>query len=400
MGGSFFLEELYLTNATIVLENEILSNGYIHIIGEQIESVGEMGVCPPIRDADKVYDCTDKQYVIPGMIDIHVHGAAGYDFMDGSTEAIEEIAFALAKEGVTSFLATTITNPVDYTSKAIGNINSYRDHNNKPGVAELVGIHLEGPFINIEQKGAQPKASILPPNVEIFRNWQALSGNAIKIITYAPELDRNNELLTELNKTEVIPSMGHTNATYDESIHAIHNGVSHATHLFNGMKGFHHREPGVVGAVLLREDVYVEIIPDGIHFHPDLLKFIVKMKGLEKVLVITDGMRAKGLPDGNYDLGGQEVIVHDGSCLLSSNGSLAGSVLTMNHARLNLVDWLGLSIVEQMQVTSINQAKRLEVFDRKGSIEAGKDADLVVLGTDGQIELTICRGTISYQRKS
>ena len=139
-------------------------------------------------------------------------------------------------------------------------------------------------------------------------------------------------------------------------------GVSHATHLFNGMKGFHHREPGVVGAVLFQDDVYVEIIPDGIHFHPDLVKLIVKMKGLEKVLVITDGMRAKGLPDGKYDLGGQEVIVRDGSCLLASNGSLAGSVVTMNEARLNLAEWLDLSIVEQMQVTSINQAKRLGHF--------------------------------------
>ncbi|QUW21532.1 N-acetylglucosamine-6-phosphate deacetylase [Sporosarcina sp. Marseille-Q4063] len=392
--------DLYLTNATIVLENRVLSKGFIHIIGERIESVGEMEACPPISDLDKIYDCSDKQYVIPGMIDIHVHGAAGYDFMDGNTKAVEAIAFALTKEGVTSFLATTITNPVDYTSNAIGNLNSYSVHNNKPGVAELVGIHLEGPFINKEQKGAQPEESILPPNVVLFKEWQELSGNTIKIITYAPELDINFELLTELNKTEVIPSMGHTNATYDESIHAIHNGVSHATHLFNGMKGFHHREPGVVGAVLLRDDVYVEIIPDGIHFHSDLVKLIVKMKGLEKVLVITDGMRAKGLPDGNYDLGGQEVIVSDGSCLLVSTGSLAGSVVTMNNARLNLVEWLDLSIVEQVQVTSVNQAKRLEIFDRKGSIEAGKDADLVVLGSDGQIELTICRGKISYQRES
>ncbi|WP_210469788.1 N-acetylglucosamine-6-phosphate deacetylase [Sporosarcina sp. 6E9] len=392
--------EIYLTNATIVLENKVLPKGYLHIKDEQIQSVGEMKDCPPISKQDIKYDCTDKQYVIPGMIDIHVHGAAGYDFMDGSTEAVEAIAHALPKEGVTSFLATTITNPVDYTSHALENLNSYRLHKNKPGVAELVGIHLEGPFINKVQKGAQPEESILPPDVARFKKWQALSGNAIKVITYAPELDRNFELLTELNQTGVIPSMGHTNATYDESKDAIHNGVSHATHLFNGMKGLHHREPGVVGAVLLQDDVFVEIIPDGIHFHPDLVKLIVKMKGLEKVLVITDGMRAKGLPDGNYDLGGQEVIVRDGSCSLASNGSLAGSVVTMNKARLNLIEWIDLSIVEQVRVTAVNQAKRLKVFDRKGSIEAGKDADLVVLGSDGQIELTICRGKISYQRET
>ncbi len=191
--------------------------------------------------------------------------------------------------------------------------------------------------------------------------------------------------------------MGHTDASYDEALQAVQQGVSHATHLFNGMKGMHHRDPGVVGAALLQDEVHVEIIPDGIHFHPDLLKMIVRMKGLEKVLAITDGMRAKDMPDGEYDLGGQQVTVRDGKCRLA-NGSLAGSIVTMNQARLNLAKWLDLSIHEQLQITSINQAKRLGQFDRKGSIQAGKDADIVVLGHDGEVELTICRGVIAYER--
>lgn len=380
------------------MEDRVLQEGFIHIKEEKIESIGEMGSCPTLATADRVIDCIGKQYVIPGMIDIHVHGAAGFDFMDGKREAFEGIALALAKEGTTSFLATTITNPVSYTSDTLKSLGKYRTDSNSPGAAEMIGIHLEGPFINKQQKGAQPQSAIILPNANLFKEWQELSGDAIKIITYAPELDNDFELLTELKKNDVIPSMGHTNASYDESINAITHGVTHATHLFNGMKGMHHRDPGVVGAVLLQDDVHVEIIPDGIHFHPHLLKLIVKMKGLEKVLVITDGMRAKGMPDGEYDLGGQQVTVRDGICLLTSSGSLAGSIVTMNGARMNLANWLDLSIHEQIQITSTNQANRLGLSNRKGSIKIGKDADIVVLSQDGAVELTICRGSVAYER--
>lgn len=389
---------LYLINATIVLEDSILYEGFIHIKEEKIESIGGMGNCPSSATADRVVDCRGKQYVIPGMIDIHVHGAAGFDFMDGKQEAFEGIALALAKEGTTSFLATTITNPVSYLSHTLKSLERYRADSNGPGAAEMIGIHLEGPFINKEQKGAQPESAIILPNANLFKEWQELSGDAIKIITYAPELDNNFELLTELKRANVIPSMGHSNASYDESIHAITHGVTHATHLFNGMKGMHHRDPGVVGAVLLQDDVHVEIIPDGIHFHPDLLKLIIKMKRLGNILAITDGMRAKGMPDGEYDLGGQQVTVRDGKCLLTSTGSLAGSIVTMNSARLNLAKWLELSIHEQIQITSSNQADRLGLSSRKGSIKTGKDADIVVLGQDGAVELTICRGAIAFER--
>ena len=391
------MRNLYLLHATIVLEDTLLQQGFIHIKDDKIEAVGDMVNCPIIANSNRVVDCSEHRYVMPGMIDIHVHGAAGFDFMDGSHEAFEGIALALAKEGTTSFLATTITNPAEQTMDTLKNLEDYQKQKNGPGFADMLGIHLEGPFINKKQKGAQPESAIIPPNAAIFREWQTLSGNTIKVITFAPELDEQFELLAELKKTHVIPSMGHTDASYDEVLQAIQHGVRHATHLFNGMKGMHHRDPGVVGAALLQDEVHVEIIPDGIHFHPDLLKMIVKMKGLEKVLVITDGMRAKGMPDGEYDLGGQQVTVRDGKCLLA-NDSLAGSIVTMNQARLNLAIWLSLSIHEQIQITSINQAKRLGQFDRKGSIQAGKDADIVVIGQDGEVELTICRGSIAYER--
>ncbi|MGE7933989.1 N-acetylglucosamine-6-phosphate deacetylase [Viridibacillus arvi] len=393
------MKNILLINATVVLEKTIVQNGFVYIKGEKIESVGEMEDCPIYSDVDQVFDCTGKQYVIPGMIDMHIHGAAGYDFMDSTIESFEEIAHALAKEGTTSFLATTMTNPIFHINEVIENLASYMKDHNLSGMAEMLGIHVEGPFINKVQKGAQPEDAILVPNVSLFKEWQTLSGDNIKVLTFAPELDNHFELLKELKSNGVIPSMGHTDGSYDECLQAIDHGVEHATHLFNGMRGLHHRDPGVVGSSLLNDNVYVEVIPDGIHFHPDLLKMVVKMKGLERMLVITDGIRAKGMSDGVYDLGGQSVKVKDGKCVLTSTGSLAGSIVTMNNARKNLIKWLGLTIHEQLQVTSANQAKRLGLYERKGSIQAGKDADIVVLGENDEVELTICRGLVAFQQK-
>lgn len=394
------MNNMYLINATIVLEKSVIHDGFIHIKGEKIVSVGKMVDCPKTSKVDEVLDCIDKQYVIPGMIDIHVHGAGGFDFMDSEQKSFDGIALALAKEGTTSYLATTITNPVPQIRKVLQSLASYKDNNSRAGVAEMLGIHLEGPFINKEQKGAQSEDAILTPNSPLFKEWQKLSRGAIRIVTFAPELDTNFELLKELQRAGVIPSMGHTNASYNETVQVIGHGITHATHLFSGMKGLHHRDPGVVGGALLHDEVYVEVIPDGIHFHPDLLKLIGRMKGLERILVITDGIRAKGMPDGIYDLGGQEVTVQEGKCILTSNGSLAGSIVTMNDARRNVAKWLGLSIMEQLQITSVNQAKRLGLFERKGSIQAGKDADIVILGLNGEIEMTICRGAIAFQHKN
>ncbi|MDW0115176.1 N-acetylglucosamine-6-phosphate deacetylase [Sporosarcina saromensis] len=389
------MNKLLFKNAELVLENEVLANSFLFIEGDKIQSFGPMEVCPSANESYVTYDCTGKT-IMPGMIDIHVHGAGGADFMDAVPEAVSTIADTLVKEGTTSYLATTMTQSVTQIEKALSNIASYMEVGNKPGTAEMLGIHLEGPYINEKQKGAQLASDILPPNHTQFNNWQRLSGEAIRIVTLAPELDDQHLLIRTLHETGVIGSMGHTDATYDEVKVAIESGISHATHLFNGMRGLHHREPGVLGAALLRESVHVEVIPDGIHFHPDLVKLVCKMKGIDKILVITDGMRAKGMHNGEYDLGGNEVIVANGKCTLKHGSSLAGSIVTMNTARKNMASWLELSMLEQAKITSLNQAKRLGIDHRKGSISRGKDADIVILDGDGDVTMTICRGNVAY----
>lgn len=387
------MKPIWLLNATIVSEQSILENGFLHLKEGKVCSFGHMADCPPIPDYDLQLDCQSKR-IIPGMIDIHVHGAGGFDAMDASVEALDGMAKKLAQEGTTSFLATTMTNPANRIGEAMSAIKMYRERI-KQGVPEMIGIHLEGPFIHPVQKGAQPEQHILQPDIELFNEWQRLSGGAIKIVTFAPETG-DRSFVKRLVQEGVIASIGHSNATYAETLEYVRSGVRHATHLFNGMRGFHHREPGVVGAALLADEVYVEVIPDGHHFHPDLLKLILRQKGVERTLVITDGIRAKGMPDGVYDLGGNNVTVRDGKCTLEKGASLAGSILTMNSARRNIAKWGGLSLLEQTYVTSLNQAKRLGIDSRKGSIGVGKDADVVLLDETDHIEMTICNGTIAY----
>ncbi len=388
------MESICLTNAVIVLEDGVIEDGFLLMVEDKIVSYGMMEDCPA---GHRQFDCTGR-VVMPGMIDIHVHGAGGSDFMDAVPAAFDTISQTLVKEGTTGYLATTMTNPANRIKEAVSAIAAYRLAGDQSGMAEMIGIHLEGPFINPAQKGAQPERHIHSPDITLFDEWQEAAKGLIRIVTFAPELDKDHVFLQELTKRGVIGSMGHTNATYEEATYAIGEGVTHATHLFNGMKGLHHREPGVVGAALLDENVHVELIPDGLHFHPDLLKMVVKMKGIDKMIVISDGIRAKGMPDGEYDLGGSTVVVRKGKCTLQDGVSLAGSIVTMNKARMNMAEWLGLTLWEQARITSLNQAKRLGVDNRKGSLAVGKDADVFVVDEDGEVGMTICKGIIAYLR--
>lgn len=387
----------YIIHANLVMEDRILVNSFLKITDRKITNIGSMDNYLSLEGSEVIIDCQHRGYIIPGMIDIHVHGAVGYDFMDGDVESYKKIAKYLASEGVTAFLATTMTCPMEEIEAAIDALVLYKKEQPET-VPEMIGIHLEGPFINRSKKGAQPEEAILKPDATQFNYLYEKSKQDIKVVTFAPEEDISFEFLKALTDKNVIASIGHSDADYDITNRAIKAGVTHATHLFNGMRGIHHRDPGVAGAVLLDEEVYVEIIPDNIHFHKDLLEMVHKLKGLARIIVITDGIRAKGMPDGIYALGGEEVEVFDNRCIQRKTGSLAGSVLKMNEARQNVGEWLHLSMIEQTHLVSLNQATHLGIADQKGSLAVGKDADIVWLNDDGEIEKTFCLGNIAFEK--
>jgi N-acetylglucosamine-6-phosphate deacetylase len=264
------------------------------------------------------------------------------------------------------------------------------------GAAIILGIHLEGPYINPEKKGAQKEEDIKEFSVDDFLEFNQAAGSLIRLVTIAPEKPESIAFIQWLCQQDIIASVGHSNATYQQVQDAVQVGLSHVTHLFNAMRGLHHREPGVVGAALSNPRLTVEMIADGIHLHPVILRMVAQIKEREKVMLMTDAMRATGLEEGTYELGGQEVIVDQGQARLR-DGTLAGSVLTMDKAVRNMVTKAGISLFQAVQMASYNPAKRLGIEDRKGSLEPGKDADVVILNKNLEAELTMVSGNIVYR---
>ncbi len=337
-----------------------------------------------------------NKFIVPGYIDIHVHGGGGSDVMDGEYEAIKQVATTHSRFGTTAFLPTTMTMTKDKIIKSLKSIHEARLKGT--GTAEILGIHLEGPYINPEKKGAQKEEDIKKVSVEEFLEFNQASGNLIRLVTIAPEMPGAIDFIRWLHQQGIIVSVGHSNATYKQVQEGIQAGLSHVTHIFNAMRGLHHREPGVVGAALSSPKLIVEMIADGIHLHPMVLKMLTQIKESEKLVLITDAMRATGFKEGTYDLGGQEVIVTQGQAKLK-NGTLAGSVLTMDKAVKNLVTKIGISLLNAVQMASYNPAKCLGIDDKKGSLELYKDADIVILNKNLETELTMVAGKVVYRRK-
>ncbi|RXJ02550.1 N-acetylglucosamine-6-phosphate deacetylase [Anaerobacillus alkaliphilus] len=387
-------EQLALTNIQVYTENEVIENGFIKIKSGEIAEIG----CMDIFGNDPRYEKIEfppGNSALPGMIDLHIHGVNGTDMMDATEEALRNMAISLPREGTTSFLVTTITQEVKAIEKALRNTAIYM--NSQEEGAEILGVHLEGPFISKKRAGAQPHQYIRKPDLTLFQTWQKIATGAIKVVTLAPEEENGLELIRYLKENDVVASIGHSDAYHSDMEEAIKAGASHITHLYNGMRGLHHREPGVAGTALANEDLYVEMIVDGIHIHPAIVKSTYNAKKAEKIILITDSIRAKGLADGSYDLGGQEVTVQNGKAVLE-DGTLAGSILKMDAGVRNMLEFTGCTIEEMIQMTAGNPAKRLNVYHRKGSLKVGKDADLIILDQNNELLMTFCRGKLVYRK--
>lgn len=333
--------------------------------------------------------------VVPGFIDKHVHGANGSDSMYPNMEAILNIASTIAKEGVTSFLPTTMTQDEASIKKALENIKNYINSNNENG-SRALGVHLEGPFISVKHKGAQVEEAILKCSVEKFKEFNDICGGYIKEVTLAPEED-GLPLCEYLHSQKIVASLGHTDATCEQVIEASKHGATSMTHTYNAMKPLHHREAGSVGGAFLCDEISCELICDLIHVCKDAIRVLYKMKGNKNVCLITDAMEAKHLPDGMYKLGGQDVIVKDKAARLP-NGTLAGSTLKMNEALKNISSVLNLSIPEAVDLATINPARVLYIDKEKGSIALTKDADFAVIDKDFNVYMTVREGKVIYQK--
>lgn len=333
-------------------------------------------------------------YLSPGFIDVHIHGAAGYDTMDGTFKAINEIAKAIAKHGTTSFTPTTMTVASEDILQSMKIIKEAK-LNGTDG-ANVLGAHLEGPFISPKAIGAQNPKYVLAPSIENFNKIVGDYEDAVVSITLAPEVDGAEELIKYLSDKSIKVSMGHTKATYKEAMNGINCGCSHATHLFNAMTGFAHREPGVVGAVF-DSPITTETISDGIHISYPSLRTAYKVKGTDKVLLITDAMMACSMPDGMYSLGGQDVVVKNGAARLK-DGTLAGSILTLDKAVKNVYNNSNYDLFEVVKMATYNAAKHCKVENKKGLIKEGYDADLLLFDKDIDIKHVIINGKLNYSK--
>jgi N-acetylglucosamine-6-phosphate deacetylase len=383
-------KHLLIKGGTVITPFEIIEDGAVLIEGEKIKKVGkinEINVSSSLKTID-----VEGKYIVPGFIDLHTHGGGGYDILvDANYDAINKLSGFYAIHGVTSFLATTVTAPHEVLKNAMKTLREVIERGT--GGAQILGIHLEGPWISKKKPGAQPVQWIRPPSFEEFMKLYEESGKNIKLVTIAPEEEGGLEFVKKLRELGVVVAIGHSAASYEEVVKAVKCGVSHAAHMFNAMKELHHRKPGTVGAILSMDNITAEIIADCIHVHPAVIKILVKAKGTDKVCLITDSTPYAGMPDGEYMFAGIiKVTVKNGECRLPT-GQLAGSVLTMDRGVKNMVEKVGVSLKDAIKMASYNPAKVIGVDNVKGSIEAGKDADIVILNKNLEVEMTIIRGT-------
>jgi len=379
----------------IVTPSGVLTGGAVVVDDNGI--IAEVG--PSRTSAVRADDLdTGGLWVLPGFVDVHVHGSGGADFMHGTTDAVRQIARTHAQFGTTGLLATTLTASREATDRAIAAAREVGTAGPGDGEARVLGVHLEGPYICPARRGAQPEAFVRPPDTEELAHWIEIGGGAIKRITLAPEMPGAEAVIREAVAAGVTVSVGHTDAGAAQIERAIDWGAAAATHVFNAMRGISHRAPGAAGACLARPEIVCEIIADGVHLHPLIVRLIVAAKGLEGAVLVTDAIEGTAMPDGVYELGGQAVTVQNGTAAFA-DGTLAGSVLTMNRAFANVLSFARVSVTEAARLSSGNAAGQLGLGGTLGEIAVGKAADLVALHPDtGVVEWTLVGGQVAWRR--
>lgn len=350
---------------------------------------GKLRLLPPDAPVSgEVYDAAGKK-VVPGFIDIHTHGAVGVDVNGATAADLEKIGTFFAGNGTTAWLASVLTDTEEQTRWCIDQYKEWKKEAREG--AELLGIHLEGPFLAPAYKGAMPEHLLRQGDAGLLRSYQEQAEGGIRYLTVSPEVEGTVDMIPAARELGIVTAIGHSGADYDTAMSAIAAGAHAATHTFNAMLLLHQHRPAILGAVL-ESDVYCEAICDGRHLHPGIVRLLLKVKGLDRVVAITDSIMAAGLPDGKYHLGVNEVVVEDGDAKLASDGTRAGSTLTQDTALLNLLAFTGRRIEEILPLLTENPAKLASVFDRKGSIADGKDADIVVLDGENHVEQVFVKG--------
>jgi len=370
-----------LTDSIIVVED-----GRITALGHRDE------VHVPAGATDYV---ASGMTVVPGFVDLHIHGAGGHDVMEGTVRALDRITSTVASHGTTSMVATTVTAPIEDTCQSLAAIADYiRKHEAPPesgrAAAEILGIHLEGPFISKNKRGVHPAESLAKPSVDTLKKLLDAADGLVKIVTIAPELPGAIELLHAVVAAKIVAALGHTDANFEQARAAIQAGARHAVHVYNAMRPFEHRDPGILGAILTDPEITAEVIADGVHVSGPAIQVLIGCKGADTVLLVSDGTAATGMRDGNYRLGNFDVTVENGVCR-NAEGKLAGSTLTLDRAIRNLVA-IGVPLQEAVRMATILPARRLGVAGKKGIIAVGADADLVALTPDLRVAGVMTRG--------
>jgi len=377
-------------NTRIITPAQVIEQGWLLCEGQSIRRIG-MGNAPTFAGAEIING--DGRTLIPGFIDVHVHGGMGHDTMDANPESLRKMARFYAQHGVTGFLPTTWTEPTERILAALQVIAQLQGQ--QPEGATILGAHLEGPYINVEKRGAQRAEDVRRADRDEALAF--LNMNVIRLLALAPEFEENKWLIQEAVQRGVTVSVAHTAATYDQIVAAAALGLSHATHTYNAMTGLNHRDPGTLGAVMTLPEINCELIADNIHVHPAAMRILYAAKGADRVVLISDSVRSAGLPDGDYLIDDRKVVVKEGAVRLS-DGTLAGSVLTMDVGLRNFMAATGEPLEKVWQTSSLNAARAIHLSALKGRIEVGKDADLVLVDEAITVYLTLAEGRIVYRK--